>query len=134
LKVTSVTIGLPVASTAAALNWYQRLFGPTPQINPAPGVSEMEINPGAWLQFMDPSGEEIPAHVLRVGVKNLTEEFERLERMGIAFEPMLTFALPAHGVLKLAYVDDPDGNRLCLYEVIPDASRRRDNADPSPLR
>lgn len=120
MKVTSITIGLPVKSTSSALSWYEKLFGQVPQIHPATGVAEMEISPGAWLQVMDASGEETPARVLRIGVENLADELERLERAGVRLEPPRTFVLADHGVLKLAYIDDPDGNRLCFYEMSPE--------------
>ena len=53
MDVTSVTICLPVQTSAASIEWYQALFGAKACISPALGVVETEIIAGSWLQLMD---------------------------------------------------------------------------------
>jgi catechol 2,3-dioxygenase-like lactoylglutathione lyase family enzyme len=116
MDVTSVTICLPVQASAASLEWYQALFGAEACISPAVGVVETEITAGTWLQLMDCSAGEEPANVLRVGVRNLDAELARLKLLGITFDSPIELVL-AEGAIRRCYFNDPDGNRLCLYQL-----------------
>lgn len=117
MNVTSVTIGLPVQANAASIEWYQALFGTEAFISPAVGVVETEITAGTWLQLMDCSADEKPANVLRFGVQDLDVELARLNLLGIIFDNPIELAL-TDGAIRLCYLRDPDGNRLCLYQLL----------------
>lgn len=132
MDVSSITVCLPVKTSAAAIEWYRSLFGAKACINPATGVFETEIATSVWLQLIDGSASEEPANVLRVGVSDIDAELQRLNTSGICFDAPIELNL-TEGVLRLCYLSDPDGNRLCLYqfdEALPLEVSRREQGLP----
>jgi catechol 2,3-dioxygenase-like lactoylglutathione lyase family enzyme len=116
--ITSVTVGLPARDAQQAKAWYAGLFGALGVLSPSAGVEELELTPGLWLQFMDDSGAEPPGHVLRIGVADLDAAVADLRAAGVEPEPEVRFPLAGGGEIRLAYVADPSGNRLCLYQAM----------------
>ena len=117
--VTSITLGVPSTDLARAQRWYRTVLGPVDESTPAPGVAEFELQAGIWLQILGPEGAEPPGPVLRIGVADLDTERRDLLARDIAVEPIVDFPLAdGAGRIHLAYLEDPDGNRLCLYQIV----------------
>lgn len=113
MKITEMTIGLPVTDLAAATAWYARLLEREgPDLEPVPEVAEFDLGHGRWVQL----GQDQPGPgrwVLRFGVPDLDAELHRLQGLGIEVEP----PIEVPGVITLAEFTDPDGNRLCCYTL-----------------
>ena len=132
MDVSSITICLPVKTSAAAIEWYRSLFCAKVCINPAIGVFETEITTSVWLQLIDGSASEESVNILRVGVLDIDKELQRLNTLGFCFDSPIELTL-TEGVLRLCYMSDPDGNRLCLYqfhEALPLEALRREQGLP----
>jgi catechol 2,3-dioxygenase-like lactoylglutathione lyase family enzyme len=113
MKVTSITVGIPVSDLHVAVRWYQRVLELDRGIEPAPGIREFEVSPGCWLQLFreEASGS---GHVFRVGVEDIDEARRRLLGLGVTVADTERI----EGVIAFCDFADPDGNRLSLYEVL----------------
>jgi catechol 2,3-dioxygenase-like lactoylglutathione lyase family enzyme len=111
MDVIEVTVGVTVRDGGAARAWYTRVLGRPPDLEPAPGVFEFRVG-GAWLQVH--VGEPTPGAVVRLGVRHLLPERDRLRRLGISVGKVETIP---HVIRYLDFLD-PDGNRLSLYELL----------------
>jgi catechol 2,3-dioxygenase-like lactoylglutathione lyase family enzyme len=117
-NITSITVGLPSTDIQRSTAWYLKLFGTIPRLNPAPGVVEFQILDQIWLQVMDGSGQEPPGHVLRVGVDDLDAECALLRQRGVEVGSITELPISEGGItIALCYLDDPDGNKICFYQV-----------------
>ena len=118
MRVTSITIGLPVSDAERSADWYRRLLealaGKPERFDPVPGIIEYALPAAAWLQLM--AAEQAP--VLRLGVDDLAAAGMLLRARGIEIGSIREFPLSEGGsFIRLAEFADPDGNRLCLYEI-----------------
>jgi len=118
MRITSITIGLPVSDAETSADWYRRLLeAPGPEverIDPVPGIIEYALPTAAWLQLM--AAEMAP--VLRIGVDDLAAARMLLRARGIEIGAIRDFPLSdGDSAIRLADFADPDGNRLCLYEI-----------------
>ncbi|MEC5185150.1 putative enzyme related to lactoylglutathione lyase [Cryobacterium sp. MP_3.1] len=114
MKVTSVTVGLPVRDLPAAERWYRRVFEvSTPSVEPAPGVIEFVVGP-IDLQLSEEPPKRSGAQVtLRLGVPDASAEYERLTGLGVDLGTL------EHVPGAVDYFDftDPDGNALSMYSL-----------------
>lgn len=113
-RIASMTVGLPVLELREATEWYRRLLGSRPEINPAPGVREFEIVPQFWLQLFVSQQVGESACVVRFGVSNIEAEHERIRELGAEPSPIETVP----GVVRYFDFRDPYGNRLSCYQVV----------------
>ncbi len=113
MKVTSVTVSVPVRDLAVAAGWYRRLWPDRDPIEPVSDIVEFEVIPGSWLQLIE--GEPCESlHTFRLGVPDIDAERRRIEGLGVAIEPVER----VEGAVAHCEFLDPDGNRLSLYEVL----------------
>jgi catechol 2,3-dioxygenase-like lactoylglutathione lyase family enzyme len=112
LKLTSVTIGIPVTSVEQASDWYERCLELEGHIDPAADIREYELVPGCWLQLSET--DTAPSeHCLLLGVAELDRERERLAQLGVEMGDIQR----VEGVIAFCDFKDPDGNNLSLYHV-----------------
>jgi glyoxylase I family protein len=117
-NITSITVGLPSTDLERSTAWYLKLFGTIPQLNPAPGVVEFQILDQIWLQVMDGLGQERPGYVLRVGVDDIEAQCALLRQRGVEVGFITEIPISEGGAtIALCYLDDPDGNKICFYQV-----------------
>lgn len=116
MEITEVTLGIPVVDLARSRDWYERLLGFAPELEPVAGMAEFRVA-GAWLQLMEVRAPR-PGWAFRIGVQNLETEFGRLRAGG--FEPTEIETVP--GVIRFLQLRDPDGNAVSLYELLPRTS------------
>jgi predicted enzyme related to lactoylglutathione lyase len=92
--------------------WYTRLFGKGPDLEPFPGNVEFKIG-GAWVQIT--KGEVKPSSwTLLFEVRDLSHERERLVQGGIV--PTELKSVP--GVISYFDLKDPDGNSMRWFQVL----------------
>ena len=54
MEVSEVTIGIPVVELARSRDWYERMLGKPPELEPVAGLAEFRLA-GTWLQLMERS-------------------------------------------------------------------------------
>jgi catechol 2,3-dioxygenase-like lactoylglutathione lyase family enzyme len=113
LRVTGVTVTIPVRDLAAASKWYTRLLGHGPEFEPAPDVVEFELFGDVWLQLLEAPANAGTA-ILRIGVSDVEAQREHVASIGVEVGDVEH----VEGVIKLCDFRDPDGNLLSLVEVV----------------
>jgi catechol 2,3-dioxygenase-like lactoylglutathione lyase family enzyme len=113
-----------------ARDWYAALLGRPPDLEPADGVHEWRLAPGAWLQLVagDPSAPGT-GQLLRLGVGEIEAARAQLAAAGARIGEVTTIA----GVVAFCDAADPFGNALSLYEDLtanPSSRRRAGRARP----
>ncbi|PSR21940.1 MAG: VOC family protein [Sulfobacillus benefaciens] len=113
MRVTSVTLGIPVSDLVKARVWYETLLQKRgPDIEPDAGVVEYQVG-DTWLQLFE-GAVNSNGGVFRIGVPDIRTEHSRLVELGLT--PTEVKEVPG----GVAYCDfrDPDGNQLSLYTVL----------------
>lgn len=117
MRVTSVTIGLPVTDLPRARRWYETVLEVEgPDVEPVEGVVEYRVG-GIWLQLGE-SEERPGGSTVRIGVPDVRAERERLVGLGIGAGPVEV----VEGVITYWDLQDPDGNRSSLYTLATDVA------------
>lgn len=112
MKLTSVTIGVPVKNVDEASRWYERCLGLKDSIDPASDIREYELLPDCWLQLSE-AATTTSEHCLLLGVSDLEGERERLASLDVEIGDVQR----VEGVIAFCDFKDPDGNNLSLYRV-----------------
>ena len=101
-----------VSDPVKAKDWYTRLFGKGPDLEPFPGNVEFKIG-GAWVQVK--RGSVKPSSwSLQIEVRDLSKERERLRRSGIEATEINTVP----GVISYFDLKDPDGNGMRWFQIL----------------
>ncbi|MCA3437688.1 MAG: VOC family protein [Rhodobacter sp.] len=109
-----VTVGIPVTNLAEAEAWYSKLLGPDVEVmRPDPGITELKIAPGVWLQLFEPGGVEDSGSILRFQVDNMAAAQAKLNSVDIDSGE----AIEVPGLVTFSEFRDPDGNALGLYDL-----------------
>ena len=107
----SITV-ITVSDLAKSREWYSRLFGKDPDLEPFPGNVEFKLG-GTWVQIS--KGKVLPSSwSLQLEVRDLSRERERLRDSGIAATEIQTVP----DVICFFDVSDPDGNRMRWFQVL----------------
>jgi predicted enzyme related to lactoylglutathione lyase len=92
--------------------WYTRLFGKPPDLEPFPGNVEFKIG-GAWVQIV--KGEVKPSSwTILFEVRDLARERERIVKAGIIAPEIQS--VPE--VISWFDLGDPDGNQMRWFQVL----------------
>ena len=104
IEVKAVLVRIAVRNLGESRQWYERLFGKRPDLEPLPGQIEFNIA-GTWLLIEE--GEVSPSSWnIRLEVGDLTRERERLQQLGIAVTEVKTVS----SAINWFTFADPDGN------------------------
>ena len=116
LDVTASVMQLRVPDIQDGTGWYTQLMGRPPDMQPVEGVAEWELLSGAWFQIIE-ARPDPGRNRVRFGVKDLVAETDRLRE-----SPGLELADPViiEGVIMYADGEDPYGNRIGLFQVLPE--------------
>lgn len=114
MKITSVTVGVPVTQFEKAIDWYKAVLGPRETIQPVPSIFEFDLGSGTWLQLIQSDSIAAGDTVVRLGVENIDAEHARLKKLGIE----VTEIERIEGVIAFCRFKDPSGNNLSLYQVL----------------
>ncbi len=107
----TITI-ITVSDHPKAKEWYSRLFGKAPDLEPFPGNVEFKLG-GAWVQIM--KGSVKPSSwSLQLEVRDLHRERERLREAGIAATEIKTVP----DMISYFDLSDPDGNTMRWFQVL----------------
>ncbi len=105
-------VEIKVSDLTRSREWYSRLFGKAPDLEPFPGNVEFKIA-GAWVQIV--AGRPLPSSwSLQVEVQDLSRERDRLRKEGIEATGITTHP----GVISWFDVKDPDGNAMRWFQVL----------------
>ncbi len=101
-----------VNDVSRSREWYSRLFGKGPDLEPFPGNVEFKIG-GAWVQIVE--GEMKPSSwALLLEVRDLPRERQRLREANIDATEVRTNA----NVISWFDLTDPDGNTMRWFQVL----------------
>ena len=112
IGVKDVIVVIAVSDLSKSREWYSRLFGKGPDLEPFPGNVEFKVG-GAWVQIS--SGKvRSSSWSLQLEVRDLSLERERLREAGIAAGEIET----APNVISWFDLSDPDGNAIRWFQVL----------------
>ena len=103
---------ITVSDHQKSKEWYSRLFGKGPDLEPFPGNVEYKIG-SSWVQIS--RGQVKPSSwSLQIEVHDLHRERERLRKGGISATEIQT----RPGVISWFDLNDPDGNNMRWFQVL----------------
>jgi glyoxylase I family protein len=112
IDVRETITEVAVSDLEKSREWYSRLFGKGPDLEPFPGNVEFRVG-GSWLQIV--RGNVKPSSWnFQVEVRDLSRERERLRKSGVEAAEIKT--LP--NVISYFGIKDPDGNSLLFFQVL----------------
>jgi predicted enzyme related to lactoylglutathione lyase len=112
IDVIETITEITVSDLQRSREWYSRLFGKAPDLEPFPGNVEFKVG-GAWVQIV--AGEVKPSSwTILFEVRDLSRERERLRRDDIFATEIRTNA----SVISWFDLKDPDGNGMRWFQVL----------------
>lgn len=112
IDVRETITEISVSDLEESREWYTRLLGKTPDLEPFPGNVEFRVG-GAWLQIV--KGKVQPSSwVFQVEVRDLSREQERLRSAGVEAAEIKTVP----NVISHFGIKDSDGNSLLFFQVL----------------
>lgn len=123
IEVRNTIVVIAVSDLPKSKDWYSRLFGKSPDLEPFPGNIEFKIG-GAWVQI---SKGEVKASSwsLQLEVSDLSSERERLREGGIEATEIKTVP----DVISYFDLRDPDGNSMRWFQVLTSDPKVTGNRD-----
>jgi hypothetical protein len=113
-RVTSITQLLEVRDLTDAREWYSRLLGRTPDLEPVPDVVEWQLLPNVWIQVAEGANAHATSQMLRMGVDDIDAAVSELAAVNIDVGAVERI----EGTIAFCEFDDPWGNRLSLYQKL----------------
>ncbi len=89
IDVRETIVEITVSDLSKSREWYSRLFGKGPDLEPFPGNVEFKVG-GAWVQIVK-SKVNASSWSLQLEVRDLSRERERLREGGIAARRLRQF-------------------------------------------
>ena len=111
MAITYVFAGIPTADYAAALPWFERLFGRPPDLLPQDEEAAWELTDTGWIYLVADAGRAGKS-LLTLLVDNLDEQLAALAERGLAPDETETLANSGR---KAAFID-PDGNQITFAQ------------------
>ena len=112
IDVRETITEIPVSDLEKSKEWYTRLLGKGPDLEPFPGNVEFKVG-GTWLQIA--KGEVKPSSwSFQVEVRDLVRERERLRAARVEAAEIKTVP----NVISFFGIKDPDGNSLLFFQVL----------------
>ncbi len=113
MRATHVFAGIPVADRDAAVRWYTRLFGKSPELLPNDDEAAWRVTDSGWVYvIVDPPRAGSAVNTLLVD--DLDAFLGGLSERGVEAEPVEKL----DGAVRRSCVSDPDGNRLKVGEPL----------------
>jgi len=114
VQIESHTMQARVSDIEAARVWYEQLLERPADFSPDSSIGEWQLYPGSWLVVIE-ARPEAGRNRIRFGVADLNAEKARIERvLGIT----VTDPVVLEGLVCYCDFDDPDGNRLGLFQEL----------------
>jgi predicted enzyme related to lactoylglutathione lyase len=112
IDAREVITEIQVNSLKESKEWYSRLFGKGPDLEPFPGNIEFKIG-GAWVQIVEGVAKPSSWTIL-FEVRDLARERERLRENNITATEIKT----SPNVISWFDLKDPDGNAMRWFQVL----------------
>jgi predicted enzyme related to lactoylglutathione lyase len=112
VDVKDTIVVIAVSDLSSSREWYSRLFGKEPDLEPFPGNVEFKLG-GAWVQISHGTVHD-SSWSLQLEVRNLSRERERLEEAGIVAGEIRTVP----DVISYFDLKDPDGNTMRWFQPL----------------
>lgn len=114
--IRSVTVGIPVRDLGEAIAWYRQLVGRGEELEPAPGVWELELMPSVWLQLFEQAPEGTNPSILRFEAERIEASHDHVTRLCDDVGAIQDVA----GAVRYFEFQDPFGNQLSFYQLLDD--------------
>lgn len=123
INVREIIVEIPVSSMEKSKEWYAKVFGKKPDLEPFPGNIEFKIG-GGWVQIVE-SETKSPGWSLNLEVYDLDLERERLRNLSIIATEIKTHP----DVIKWFDLKDPDENFMRWFQVLTTDSTVTENRE-----
>jgi len=114
MKISSVTVSLPVSNLTKAIDWYRQLLGELEEISPAEGIWEAFVTPSFTLQLFEMDAEE--KSLKTIGFESGDIEASHKLASGLGVEVGDIETVP--DTVSYFEFSDPFGNLLSFYQVL----------------
>jgi predicted enzyme related to lactoylglutathione lyase len=111
MAISYVFAGIPTANYAAALPWYERLFGRQPDMLPQDEEAAWMLTDTGWI-YLVADAARAGKSLLTLLVDDLDEQVAALADRGLTPDETETLA---DGGRKAAFID-PDGNKTTFAQ------------------
>jgi predicted enzyme related to lactoylglutathione lyase len=115
MAIDKVLANVAVDDFPSALTWYERLLGRPADAAPMEGLAEWHLAEGGGLQVSDDEARAGSSSVTLM-VQSLDDQLAAPRAEGIPVGPIQG----TPGLVKVATVTDPEGNRLTFAEDLVD--------------
>ena len=112
MSVNQVLAGIAVADVAAAVPWYERLFGRPPDALPMQGLAEWHIPAGGIVQLVA-SADLAGRSLLTLDVDDLRHELAAMRGRGLDAGALDD---TTSDKVLIAATADPEGNEVTLVQ------------------
>jgi len=123
IEVKEAIVVIAVSDISKSREWYSRLFGKGPDLEPFPGNVEFRVG-GAWVQIVK-SKVQASSWSLQLEVQDLSRERERLREAGITATEINTVP----NVISYFDLHDLDGNTMRWFQVLTSDPKVTGNRD-----
>jgi predicted enzyme related to lactoylglutathione lyase len=111
LAINHVFTGIPVADYDAALAWYERLLGRSPDVIVTDNEAMWQVADTGWIYVVGETNRAGNA-LLTLRVDDLEDHVAELAERGLATGAIDTMP----GVVRKAVIIDPEGNMIIFGE------------------
>jgi predicted enzyme related to lactoylglutathione lyase len=111
LAITYVFAGIPTGNYAAALPWYERLFGRPPDMLPQDEEAAWQLTDTGWIYLVSDAGRAGKT-LLTLLVDNLDVHLAALAERGLTPDETETLSNAGR---KAAFID-PEGNKITFAQ------------------
>jgi lactoylglutathione lyase len=112
VDVRATIVEITVTDLSRSREWYSRLLGKGPDLEPFPGNVEFKVG-GMWLQIVE--GEvKSSSWSLQIEVRDLSRERDRLRTVGVGATEIKTVP----NVISYFSIKDPDESSLLFFQVL----------------
>jgi predicted enzyme related to lactoylglutathione lyase len=112
MSVNRVLAGVAVADVEAAVQWYERLFGRSPDALPMEGLAEWHLPAGGVVQLVA-SADRAGRSLLTLDLDDLEQELAAMQGRGL--DAGAVDDTTSDKVL-IATTTDPEGNEITLVQ------------------
>ena len=123
IDVKEAIVVIAVSDISKSREWYSRLFGKGPDLEPFPGNAEFKVG-GAWVQISK-GKVQASSWSLQLEVQDLSRERERLREARIGATEIKTVP----NVISYFDLNDPDGNTMRWFQLLTSDPKVTGNRD-----
>ena len=114
MKISSVTVGLPVTDLNRAIDWYRQLLGELEEISPAEGIWEICVTSSFTLQLFELDCKESSSKNVGFETSDIKLSHKLVLSLGVEVGEIETVPEAVH----YFEFSDPFGNLLSFYQFV----------------